>query len=289
MPSDTYGYYVDVEEYKKRRKKWIKWALILILTTCAVLFLYSSRFMPASLDNILEHRKMLRDWVDARPIFSVVIYVLVYIIIVVLTLPLGAFYTVLAGVVWQQPMATLIATIGTGSGATVFFLIMRSRWVAELSVVKKMRGVIEDRLEQHAQLRDNNTVSLLLFFRVVPMLPYWVVNLAAVLLDVDLWTFVWTVYVGEVPLMFIFSQVSHHHSPQPLTPPSQAGAKMAAVLDGNVEQNGVKMASSSMHSVFTWDVLISLLCFGLLATTPTWIKKYANREKTFYLAEIKNV
>ena len=52
---------------------------------------------------------------------------------------------------------------------------------------------------------QRDAISYLLFLRLVPVFPFWLVNLALATTGVRLWTFTWTTFVGIVPGAIAFA------------------------------------------------------------------------------------
>jgi uncharacterized membrane protein YdjX (TVP38/TMEM64 family) len=93
-------------------------------------------------------------------------------------------------------------------------------------------------------------VSYLLFLRLVPLFPFWLVNLAPAFLGIPLRTFVWTTFIGIIPGAFVFAQ---------------AGAGLGAILDSN--------QGLSINGIFNWQVKIALIALGIFALIPILVKK----------------
>ena len=89
------------------------------------------------------------------------------------------------------------------------------------------------------------------FLRLVPLFPFWLVNLAPAFLGVSLKTFVWTTFIGIIPGTFVFAQ---------------AGAGLGAILDSD--------QGFSIQGVFNWQVKIALIALGIFALIPIIVKKF---------------
>jgi len=96
----------------------------------------------------------------------------------------------------------------------------------------------------------------LLFLRFVPIFPFWAVNLVPAFLGVNLWTFVWTTFVGIIPGIFIFTQL---------------GSGLGAILDTSEDV--------SLHNIFNWQIRVALIAIGFFALLPILVKKMRRNHK----------
>ena len=103
-----------------------------------------------------------------------------YIVAVGLSLPVGFYLTVIGGILFGAMLGGAAAMVGATIGAICIFLIARSA-VGEHLV--RRAGPLAEKLAQG--FRDD-AFSYLLFLRLVPIFPFWVINLVAALCGVRL-------------------------------------------------------------------------------------------------------
>lgn len=151
-----------------------------------------------SLEALREHRAALLAWHEAAPLRSAAIFVLCYAGAVALSLP-GAIWLTIAGGFLFGPVAGVLCSVaGATSGAVLVFLAARYVF-ADLCRAKAGSAIA--RLE--AGFR-RNALSYLLFLRLMPVVPFWLINLVAAALDVRLATFFIATLFGIVPTTIVY-------------------------------------------------------------------------------------
>jgi uncharacterized membrane protein YdjX (TVP38/TMEM64 family) len=153
----------------------------------------------ASFNALREHREALRTWVQTSGLLAVLAYMAVYAISVAFSLPGATVLSVaggfLFGTVWGMVYIVISATLG----ATVLFYIAKTTLGDPLRAgpwLQKMQAGFQ-----------HNALSYLLVLRLVPLFPFFVVNLVPAFLGVSLPTYVLGTFVGIIPGAFIYSTV----------------------------------------------------------------------------------
>src|SRR5271156_3592843 len=190
-------------------KKWIPFFLIIVLMMIAY---FSGVLHYFSFPMLQIHRHAIVAFVSEHWILSPLLFILLYIIVAALSLPVGVFLSLLGGFLFPQPFSTLYIVIGATLGASCIFFAAKT---ALRDLLKEKASKFLPKIE--AGFRENG-VSYLLFLRLVPLFPFWLVNLAPAFLGVNLRTFIWTTFVGIIPGAFVFAQ---------------AGEGLGAILDSN--------------------------------------------------------
>jgi uncharacterized membrane protein YdjX (TVP38/TMEM64 family) len=125
-------------------------------------------------------------------------YIAVYIAATALSLPGGAILTLTGGAVFGAVTATLVVNVGATVGATLAFLIARYLF----------RDAVEARLGARLAAfnagLDKGALGYLLFLRLVPVFPFFLINLGAGLTQVRLRTYFVATMVGILPGSFVY-------------------------------------------------------------------------------------
>lgn len=152
-----------------------------------------------SLETLKTHRVALTAWVGSHAILSSVAFVLAYILAVVLSLPGGVFLTLTGGFLFGAVFGTLLNVTGATIGSTLIFVLAKS-----------LLG--ENALDRFgapaAKLADGirrNAGSYLLVLRLVPLFPFFLVNLVPAFVGVPLATYLLTTFFGIIPGTAVFS------------------------------------------------------------------------------------
>ena len=156
-----------------------------------------NRFL--SLATIAENREVLRAFVLDYLLLSLILYALVYLLITVLLIPGAALLTVLGGFLFGWALAAPVTVMAATLGATILFVAARSSFGGLL--IRRGGGF----LSRLASGFADDAFSYLLFLRLVPLFPFFVVNIAPALCAVKTRTFVLATLIGIVPATFAYA------------------------------------------------------------------------------------
>jgi uncharacterized membrane protein YdjX (TVP38/TMEM64 family) len=174
------------------------WPLLLILALLAVA-LASGLLGQLNWVSLAAHETALRRLVAVAPATAGAAYVAAYAAAVALSLPLGALLTVSGGLLFGTLIGGMLAVAGATTGAILLFLAARS---ALAPLLAARAGPFLDRVRPGLQ-RDG--FSYLLVLRLIPMVPFWLVNLAPALVGIPLATFAGATFIGIMPATFVFA------------------------------------------------------------------------------------
>jgi uncharacterized membrane protein YdjX (TVP38/TMEM64 family) len=169
----------------------------LVLGTGLVLATGAHRYL--SLEALIAHRDRLQGFVAEHEALALAAYTLVYIGVVALSLPGAAVLTVLGGFLFGWLVCGVVTVLAATVGSTVVFLIARTSFGEGL--VRKAGP----RLTKLADSFRADAFTYLLFLRLVPLFPFWLVNLAPALVGTPLKTFVLATLIGIMPGTFAFA------------------------------------------------------------------------------------
>jgi len=220
--------------------------LLTILAFAAGLALFFlldlQRFL--SLEALKANRQALQQYHDAHPLAMAAGFMALYIIQTALSLPGAAILSLAAGAIFGTVMGTLYAIIAASIGATLAFLV--TRYLLRDAVQNRFG----DRLEGINRELERRGWNYLLFLRLVPIFPFFLINLAAGLTRLPLRTFLLGTLLGIIPGGFVYVN---------------AGASLATI--------------DSLSEIASPRVLGSFALLGLLALVPALYRKYTNQEK----------
>ena len=174
------------------------WPLLLLLTATAFALAMGWQHY-LTIQALAENRETLRGYIDGNIFLSLLGFIALYVVVVALSLPGGAVLTVAGGFLFGWFIGGVASIIGATIGATIVFLIAR---ITMSDALAARAGPFLSRFRQGFQ---QDAFSYLLFLRLVPIFPFWLVNLAPGLLGVGFWTYVVTTLLGIVPGTFAFS------------------------------------------------------------------------------------
>ncbi len=151
-----------------------------------------------TLEALTTNRAALIAWQQAHPAGAVFAFMAVYIIQTALSLPGAAILSLAAGALFGPWLGTLYANIAATLGATLAFLVCR--YLLREAVLARFGH----RLEVINREMATRGFNYLLFLRLVPLFPFFLVNLAAGLTRLPLRTFVLATLLGIVPGGFVY-------------------------------------------------------------------------------------
>ncbi len=146
-----------------------------------------------SLSALLERRAEVEGFVSQHWIGALAAYTALYIAVTALSLPCASFLTIFGGLIFGALAAAGAALVGATAGATVIFLIAKSAlggWLV------RRAGA---RVEKVAAGFRADAFNYMLFLRLVPFFPFWLVNLVPALCGVPLRIFVAASAIGMIP------------------------------------------------------------------------------------------
>src|SRR5919106_309354 len=154
-----------------------------------------------SFEQLERNRAQLLALVDRPPVLAPLAFMLVYAAVIALSVPGGAILTVAGGFLFGVGAGPCYVVIAATAGATVVFLIAKTALGDSL---RQKAGPAMRRME--AGFRDN-ALNYLLFLRLIPLFPFWLVNLVPAFLGVPLRTYVVATFLGIIPGSLVYTSV----------------------------------------------------------------------------------
>jgi uncharacterized membrane protein YdjX (TVP38/TMEM64 family) len=148
-----------------------------------------------------EHHVHLTDWVAESGLTAGLIFVTVYIAAVAFSIPGATLMTITAGFMFGPYLATIYVVFGATVGATILFL------AARYAFCDFLRAKAGGAMNKMADGFNENPVSYLLILRLVPLFPFWLVNLVPAFFGVTLATFVISTFIGIIPGSFVYAML----------------------------------------------------------------------------------
>ena len=201
-----------------------------------------------SLETLSENHEALVGWRDRNLIAASLVFVAIYIVAVTFSVPGAIWLTLAGGFVFDTALAAGLTVISATIGATLIFLAARSSLGAMLhEPAGPWLGRIDDEVAR-------GEISFLLVMRLIPVIPFFIANLAPAFVKVRLANFIWTTLVGITPATVVIASV---------------GAGLGEVL----EQGG----EPDIGAIFAPHILLPLLGLAALAALPVVLRKLRRR------------
>ena len=165
-------------------------AILSLLVAAFAAFFYFDAAEFLSLDYFNTQKQAILDYREANPVLAAALFFVVYIVVTALSLPGAAVMTLVGGAIFGLGWGLLIVSFASSIGATLAFLIARGllrdwvqqRFASSLTAIN--RGVEKD------------GPFYLFSLRLVPIFPFFVVNLVLALTPIKAWPFYWVSQLG---------------------------------------------------------------------------------------------
>ncbi len=223
------------------------WPVGLIVAALALVLAFDLHSY-LSLGALKENRESLKLFVGEHFLLAVLTFMALYAAATALSVPGALVLTVAGGFLFGDVLATALVVVAATLGATAVFLAARTALGDSL---RRRAGPWMARME--AGFRDN-AFSYLLVLRLVPLFPFFVVNLVPAFLGVSLRTYVVATLIGIVPGTYVYALV---------------GAGLGSVF----AQGG----DLSLDNVLTAEVVGALVGLSLLSLLPVAYKRWRGR------------
>jgi uncharacterized membrane protein YdjX (TVP38/TMEM64 family) len=181
----------------------------------------------------------LQEYYARHRLATVACFMTVYIVQTALSLPGAAILSLAAGAVFGSVLGTLYATIAATIGAAL--ALLTTRYLLRETVVARFGP----RLEGINRELESRGLNYLLFLRLVPVFPFFLINLAAGLTRLPLRTFLIGTFLGIIPGGFVYVN---------------AGASLATI--------------DSLAGIASPRVLGAFALLGLLALVPALYPRF---------------
>lgn len=219
-----------------------KLAIILGIAIGIGVFFYFDLDRFLSLDALKANRDQLLAFTEANYISAVAMFIVVYIAVTGLSLPGAVILTLAGGFLFGSVFGTLFVNIGATTGATLAFLA--ARYLLRDWVEQKFGN----RLGPIQAGFSKNAFNYLITLRLIPLFPFFLVNMVSGLTRVTLGTYVTATAIGIIPGSFVFAY---------------AGRQLGSI--------------NSLREIASPNVLLAFTLLGLLAMVPILYKKFANK------------
>jgi len=222
-----------------------------------------------TLEAIAKNRDWLNAMVGQNMLIALSIYFLIYVAAISMSLPGGVILTITGGFLFGPILGGSITIIAATVGASLLFLIAKTSFGEALAA---KAGPWLAKLSEGFQ---ENALNYLLFLRLVPAFPFWLVNLAPALLGVRLKTFFIGTLVGIIPGTMAFSYVGA--GLDSIIDAAQADYQNCLDTAGSAAE-GACSFSINASSLITKELLIAFAALGFVALIPVILQKLKARK-----------
>jgi uncharacterized membrane protein YdjX (TVP38/TMEM64 family) len=215
-------------------------------------------------ETFVHYQAWLQGLVSAHGPAMLGLYGLIYVAAVTLSLPASAFLTAIGGYLFGWPLGGITANLAATLGATNIFLIART------SLGRPLLDRAGSRIQGLAAGFRKQAFLYLLSLRLIPVVPFWLTNLAAAFFGMRLRSYMLATQLGMLPASFAFALagsglddiIAKHES---MRDECLAAGRGDCTVDFNAK------------SLLTTELVAALAILGILALVPIAIRHWRSR------------
>ena len=175
-----------------------KWGPLLIVLGLMALTWAFGLHEKINLQSFQAHKEELLSFVAKKPVLSALVFIGVYIAAVALSLPVATLLTLTGGFLFGKWLGLIYVVSGATVGASVIFLVAQS---ALGETLRAKAGGLYQKIEKNMK---ENAFGYLLFLRLVPIFPFFLVNIVTALFNIPLRVFAVATLLGIIPGSFVY-------------------------------------------------------------------------------------
>ena len=175
-----------------------KLAIVGVILILIILFKLLGLGQYLSLDYLKTQQATFAALYDGHPVMVIGVYLLIYIVVTALSLPGAVVMTLAGGAMFGLVTGTIVVSIASTIGATLACLV--ARYLLRDGVQKKF----EDKLVKINEGMEKEGGFYLFSLRLVPIFPFFVINLVMGLTSIPLRTFFWVSQLGMLPGTIVY-------------------------------------------------------------------------------------
>lgn len=231
---------------------WVKrWWLLIFIFALLITFYSLGLGEYLSFASLKKYQNDLITWTNDNYLLTVLSYCIIYTISVAISVPGAVILTLLGGFLFGPILGTVFVVISASLGAVLLFIAVKSAFAEQIAnkastwISKMQKGFKEDAL------------AYLFTLRLIPLFPFWAVNIVPALLGVNLKTYSIATFFGIIPGSAIYVAI---------------GSGLSKTIANNQEPN--------LKIIFEPHILIPLIALAVIALTPSIYKKFKKRKQT---------
>lgn len=229
-------------------RRLLRLAPLLLLAAGFVAFFAFGLDDYVGFESLRRHHEALAAWVAGNRALAMLAYVLIYAAIAAFSLPIASLVTLVGGFLFGVWLGGGLTVLGATAGSLVVFVAARTG--LRESFAARAGGALR-RMEEGFRA---NAFSYLLFLRLVPIFPFWLVNIVPALLGMRLGSYALGTLLGIAPGSFVYASV---------------GSGLGALLETG--------RTPDLALVFEPEYLLPILGLAVLSLAPVVYRRWRGR------------
>lgn len=227
-------------------QKWLKLAILALFVGALLAFFALGGEQYLSLEAVKANRDALLDYTRDHYALALVLALLIYTASTAFSIPGATVLSLMMGFLFGRWVGTGMILVAATLGATLVFLAARYLF-AEAARQRLSTG----RAARLMRGFHDNAFNYLLFLRLVPLFPFWLVNLAPAFTPITTRTYVSATAIGILPGAFVFANL---------------GESLGRI--------------DSLNQLVSAEILLALGLLGVFALLPVMVKKFRKPVQT---------
>ncbi len=170
---------------------------VILLGTSIFYFFEIGDFL--SLEWLKNNQRLLEIFYQSNGLIVMVCFVALFLVIGLFLLPGATLLSVLSGAVFGLPLGPLLVSLGSTLGAVLAFYVARyilKSWLEER---------FGERLHPIQEGLCKNDIHYMLFLRLIPLAPFFLVNIAMGASRISWKVFIVGTLIGKLPAIWIYA------------------------------------------------------------------------------------
>ena len=201
-----------------------------------------------SLDSFRAHQIEIVKFIQSKYYLSVLIFIGLYVFSTALSIPGALILTMMGGYLFGAFLGALFSLIGAIVGASILFIAARSAF-GEL-----LKPKIGSSIERMRNELTKNAFFYLLFLRLTPVFPFFVVNIAPAFLNISFSKYFFASFLGMMP-----------------------GAAVYALMGSGLNKTLVSGKGFDKIPNVSFEFLAGLVGLAVLSVVPILIRRWKNK------------
>ncbi len=238
---------------------------VAIMFGLAILILAMVLRSFVSLETFLVVRDRFHLLLAQHYILAIVVYYLVYTAVVSLSLPGAILFSVVSGALFGWVGGAFVSAFAATTGASVVF------WLARTACAELMAERAGSQIARFRAGFCEHALSYMLFLRLVPAFPFFVVNIVPALIGVPFRTYLLGTLLGILPASFAYSSAGAG-----LDTAIQAAqaAQVRCLVHGSTQECPLSLKLSNL---ITPELTLAFMLLSVLALVPVGVKIWRRR------------
>jgi uncharacterized membrane protein YdjX (TVP38/TMEM64 family) len=176
----------------------IKIGLLIVIVLAIIAFFFYDIQQYTTLDYIKAKQQNISEYYKQNFFFVLVLFIFLYVLVTALSLPVATFLTLVGGALFGFSSGLIIVSFASTIGATLAFLM--ARFLAQNYVQKNFKNQLSK-----INKKFKSEGSFYLFaLRLVPVVPFFIINVVMGLMTIKTWTFYWVSQLGMLPGTIVY-------------------------------------------------------------------------------------